>query len=129
MQSEINFVEFCHNKLHVSIQPQDISICHRFPKSENAKIRPMIVHFASRKAYSSMLMATKILNSPELRELRIFVKEHPTKQANILFSKARTVVKEKKLLSAWTKNGRILVKTLECRGSKIVVTGSVCKYC
>ena len=47
MQLEINFVELCHNKLHVSIQPQDISICHRLSKSQNLKIRPMIVRFAS----------------------------------------------------------------------------------
>ena len=97
------------------IRPHDLSICHRLPKKENDKFRPLIVRFSNRKARSKVLAAKKILNSPELRDRCIFVNKHLTRQANTLFKSSRALFQAKKIAGCWTKNDHVTVKRLDGR--------------
>jgi hypothetical protein len=119
-RSESVFTEFCRNKLHVEIQPCDIVACHRIPKSHRMTQRPMVVRFANRRIKMEVLAAKKRLALPENRNEKIYINEHLTKQVSSLFSSARQLVKNKKLDGAWTRNGRLFVKSVPSQGSKIM---------
>lgn len=107
-QSEKVFLDLCTNQLGVSIQPGDISICHRLRKSAKAQFRPLIVRFTSRKTRSLLLSARK-----KLKGSKVFVSEHLTKRTSNLFAAARAKVKDQRLAGAWTKDGRLYVKELD----------------
>ena len=63
-QSEATFLHFCKMELKVTINKQDISICHRLRKSSptDACARPKIVRFSNRGARPEVLAAKANLN-------------------------------------------------------------------
>ena len=46
--------------------------------------------------------------------------EHLTRETSTMFTKARIVVKEKRLYGAWTRNGLLYIKLNESQESKII---------
>ena len=94
-------------KLQVPITSADISIAHRL-KSRNAQEPPpVIIRFATRKARDTMYSARfQLKNLPN----KIFINEDLTQRAAQLFARARQLVKQKVIYSAWTKTGAVFIK-------------------
>ena len=113
---EVIFLNFCASKLGVEVRSEDISACHHhhLPKRVNATNAhpPMIVRFTSRKILFQVLSGRKKLR--ESHE-RIFINKHLIKSTCTIFSAARKLAKEKKVLQAWTNTGYVVVKLLNDR--------------
>ena len=65
----------------------------------------MIVRFSNRRARSEVLAA-----QANLKNSHIYVNEHYTKSAGKLFASARRRVKDKSMVGAWTRNGKLYVR-------------------
>jgi len=123
--TEHRFLQFCNSQLGVSIAATDVSVCHRLPKHARQEYPPVVVRFTNRKARELVLNARKRLRNAECK---IFINEHLTRSAAMLFSDARKLVKGKKILQAWTKNGRVLVKALDNTVSRINTEADLASY-
>lgn len=117
--TEVKFLKLCEKQLGLAIQPSDISICHRLPKSQKQRFPPVIVRFTNRKARTAVLQARKKLRGVDSNAPPVYINEHLTRSAATLFANARKLVKDSKLNRVWTKNGRVLVKTLDGQASYI----------
>lgn len=104
---ELAVIEFCRESLDVNVSSHDISAAHRIRGGGKDKSRPIIVRFASRKVrdevYSSKMKLKGLAD-------KCFISEHLTKAASELFFEARKMLREKKLVSTWTRNGQVLVR-------------------
>jgi len=121
--SEAQFIEFCTNTLNVKVLSSDISVAHRLPKARSATgPRPLIVRFTNRKIRSQILAARKLLRQ---NRSKVFINEHLTKHKSDLFAETRKLQKGKLIASCWTWNGNVYVKTLESKGSKIVMINNM----
>uniref|UniRef100_A0A8D9B0F7 FP protein C-terminal domain-containing protein n=1 Tax=Cacopsylla melanoneura TaxID=428564 RepID=A0A8D9B0F7_9HEMI len=98
----------------------DIQAAHRVP-SQRENSKPIIVKFTNRTKRDEFLVAAKKskLDCSQMdatKELlfsansKIFVNEHLSPDNKKLFYEARKCVREKKIKSARTKNGKILVQ-------------------
>lgn len=107
--TEIKFLTFCDKQLGITVEPSDISICHRLRKSAKQQYPPIIVRFTNRKARNMVLNARKKLKNAEHP---VFINEHLTRSAATLFATARKLAKDGKVSRVWTKNGQVMVKSL-----------------
>lgn len=112
---ETTVVAFLNDKLGVEATVQDISIAHRLKAGPRDKVRPVIVRFVNRKLRNQVLGVKK-----QLKNSTFFVSEHLTKAASQLFFEARKLVRDKKLNSAWTRNGQVVVKLGTTDRGKVV---------
>lgn len=123
--TEQKFLQFCHTELGLDIKTTDISICHRLPKHEKQQYPPVIVRFTNRKSREMVLSARKKLRNADSK---VFINEHLTRATSTLFSNARKLARDKKVSKVWTKNGRVLIKTLEGTISRINSQGDLDSY-
>jgi hypothetical protein len=94
-----------------NVELSDIDRSHRIGKPNSTKPRPIIVKFTSYRTRSTVFKNRSKLKLNGYRD--IYVNEDLTKnRSNILF-KARMLVKAKKLESAWSSDGTILIKVNE----------------
>jgi len=106
--------------LNVEIKPDDIEILHKL-KRKNTKA--VIVKFLSRKVKSRLykqrtkLKDLKISNvfpsyaNATQEEQRIFINENLTDYRRELFLKANNMKKNQIIISAWTMDGKLFMKT------------------
>lgn len=66
-------------------------------------------------------MASTMLRSSSKQTGRIFINEALTHKRAHLYSEARALVKQKKINSCWTFDGRVYVKLLGVNGKKMVI--------
>ena len=104
----------------VNINPEDIEISHKLKRKNS---RPIIVKFLSHKVKSRLYKArTKLKGlkvsdifpsyaTASLQEQRIFINENLTDYRRKLFWKANQKKKDNMIISAWTIDGKIFVKT------------------
>lgn len=104
------FIKLCNNDLGLTIQPCDISICHRLPKAPHQDHPAIIVRFTNRKARMAVLQARKKLRDAKKK---IFINEHLTQRSAKLFASTRTLLKDKRINQTWTRNGQVCVKLLD----------------
>ena len=100
VMTEKAVLDFCQNKLDISIVTQDISIAHCLKKSANStEAPPVIVTFTTRKVRDAVIAARRRLkgSSPP-----IFINEDLTKRSADLSRPARALVKNKTITSTWT---------------------------
>jgi len=116
-ETEQMFLQMCNDKLKLSIDQKDISICHRLPKTDRQEYPPVVVRFTNSKARAAVFGARKKLWNVEGN--KIFINEHLTRQARKLFGYARKLLKERKISQVWTTNGQAFVKKLD--GSKLPI--------
>jgi hypothetical protein len=100
----------------VNLTPDMISVTHRLPSqahpnsastsNQPSKPPPIVVRFA-RKATRIALLA----NRRHLKGKSIVLTEHLTPARAALLKKATALVNTQKLSSAWTQDGKVLVKT------------------
>ena len=105
---EDTVVEFCRNSLNIDLDPRDISSAQRLRKTGKDTARPIMVRFVSLKVRDRVMRAKKVLRTST--DSHEFLSDHLTTEASQLFFEARTLVREKKLASAWTMNGRVYYK-------------------
>ena len=104
----------------VNINPEDIEISHKLKRKNS---RPIIVKFLSHKVKSRLYKArTKLKGlkvsdifpsyaTASLQEQRIFINENLTDYRRKLFWKANQKKKDNMIISAWTIDGKLFVKT------------------
>lgn len=117
-----NVVDLCNNKLGVKLSESDISYAYRIPGSSKNNQRPVVVRFVSRRIRNSILAARRTLKEQSGAN-RIFINEHLTKQNSLIFARARRLVREKVLHSAWTRDGMTFIRLTDSvseKPSKIV---------
>ena len=109
----------------LNLTPNMISVTHRLAPAKpsnnssghNAPTKPppVIVRFVHRSTRHNLLA-----NRKELRGKSVVVTEHLTPFRAQLLKKASSLVSDHKILSAWSQDGKILVKTTQNR--TVVVT-------
>ena len=88
----------------------DIMIAHRLRKSSKETHRPIIVRLANKTIRHNILRSKKILRETRTNDERVFISEHLIRSASNLFFEARKPVRDNKLASAWTMNGKVHCK-------------------
>ena len=123
--SELLFINFCREKLKIEVNPNDISVAHRLarPRGTVSGPHPMIIRFSNRKAKFRVLAARRALRGqPSCKN--IYINEHLTIGVSQLFHKARKLVKDTRIQTAWTTGGKLYIKTLPKDGSRIQLISS-----
>jgi hypothetical protein len=113
-------VKLFNTQLKVPISTADISVAHRLRPKKDDKTAPIIVSFTSLKARDAVYRARRGLK--DYKDHRIYINEDLTRTVVELFRQARELVKEGKLIGAWTAGGVLVVrKSLEsnCRPVKV----------
>jgi regulator of replication initiation timing len=118
-------IRLCRESLGVPVTKDDISVVHRLAsKGGNATSSsssrgpaPIIVRFTRRKTRDEVFKARK-----QLKDARpgVYINEHLTPENASLFKQARMLVKQKKLLSAWTANCSVFVKDSELPDARYI---------
>ena len=106
--------------VNITIKPEDIEISHKL-RRKNSK--PVIVKFLSHKVKTRLYQArTKLKGlkvsdifpsyaNASLQEQRIYINENLTDYRRELFWKANQKKKDNMIISAWTIDGKLFVKT------------------
>ena len=112
--------------LNVAISPEDIEITHHLNRKGVEKgIRPIIVKFISHKAKSKLYKSRAKLKDVRVHQLfpnysaavsskeggRIFINENLTSSRRKVLMKANQMRKDGLLVSCWTLDGKIYIKT------------------
>src|SRR3989442_6432865 len=98
------------NITSVNIQPEDISILHRVARpsassSSATRPQPVVIKFTSRTVRNDVIRHRK-----ELKGKSISITEQLTPLRALILKKANELVTAGKLLSAWSQDGRVLIK-------------------
>lgn len=104
------FLDFCVENLHVSLHDEDLVSCYRLRKpSSSSAPRPVLVKFSSLNAKARIMMEKKRLRNciP-----KVYINDYLINEVGLLFSKARGYVREKRIFSTWTLNGRLFIKRM-----------------
>jgi hypothetical protein len=107
--------------LEVSITPQDVEISHKLKRKGN---KPIIVKFANHKIKSNIYKSRTKLKNIKVSNLfpsataatraagdRIFLHENLTSYRKKIVNRANEMRRDGLLLSVWTLDGKIYVKT------------------
>ena len=122
-------LDLFNSRLGVSVTATDIAVAHRLRKGKADAFRRIIVQFNARKVRDNVLRAKKKLfvarvggsgstsgasntagGPGSVSTGGIFISEHLTRAASLLFFEARRLVKDRKLASAWTYKGLVNFK-------------------
>ena len=124
--TEQSVLKLCQ-ELQVPIAASDISIAHRLKKKPKDQGPPaVIVRFTNRKA-REMVFAAR-LKLKRRQGPPIFINEDLTKCTADLFFKARRLVKDGIIYSAWTSSGTVYIKKtndLSCHPTRILSTNDL----
>src|SRR6218665_3721194 len=102
----------CHERLQINLAESDITDARRIAPSKGNNPGQVLVDFSTKYIRDRIYQArTSFKTSRGSSEPRIFVNENLTKANANLFFAARSLVKNKKLSSAWTMNGYVYVKS------------------
>lgn len=94
-------------EMGLTVHPENIIAAFRMKVGAKDTARPIMVKFSSTKTKESVMRAKKSLRE---KKSQVFISEHLTKAAADRFAKARALVKQKKIVSAWTYNGNVYIK-------------------
>ena len=107
--------------LDVSVEPKDIEICHKLNRKGN---KPIVVKFISHKVKTNLYRARAKLKNVRVSNIfphcssstlvqaeRIFLNENLTSYKKKIMSRANEMRRNDELLSVWSMDGSIYVKT------------------
>ena len=107
--------------LDVSVEPKDIEICHKLNRKGN---KPIIVKFISHKVKTNLYRARAKLKNVRVSNIcphclsstlvqadRIFLNENLTSYRKKIMNRANEMQRNDPLLSDWSMDGSIYVKT------------------
>lgn len=107
--TEKTVLKLFNESMGLNLTATDIAIAHRLKKSSREQFRPIIVRLANKRIRDAILRAKKSLRN-DTHNQNIYISEHITQAASKLLFEARQLVKSKRIASAWTMNGRVLIK-------------------
>lgn len=109
--------DFLNQNLGITVADSDINTVHRLARnigtntgSNTTKPPPILLQFTNRSIRTQVLAKRKLLKGKN-----VLITEHLTAKKSQLLKKASELVTQRKLLSAWSHDGKILGKTLENR--------------
>src|SRR6218665_3562830 len=112
-------LNLCNNHLGLKVSGSDVAYAFRIPANAKGGCRPVIVRFVNRKIWNMVYSSRKSLHdSSKKGSKRIYINEHLTKTNAQLYAKARGLVKEKKIASAWTSGGVVFILQSESLNEK-----------
>ncbi|XP_053390952.1 uncharacterized protein LOC128553796, partial [Mercenaria mercenaria] len=103
----------------------DIDRSHRIGPSKTGKPRDIIVKFTTYRARSNFYRSRFKLKSYGFPG--IFVNEDLTRSRSTLFYQARKLLKERKLLGAWTHDGSVMVRDAGRRIHRVTTESDLAK--
>ena len=111
-------VGLLNSNLGSSLTESDVTSAHRIPRmsvnpnnpASPTHPPPIIIQFTTKKSRNAILTKRK-----ELKEKGISITEHLTVNKSNLLRQANDCVLKKTLESAWSHDGRILIRTLQNR--------------
>ncbi len=104
-----NIVKFAKDVLKLKLKTNDITEIQRMGKKSTTKpSRDLIVKFKKKATCDSFYKERK--RTPESTSPKVYINEHITSYRSNLFYAARKLVKSKKLHSAWSQHGNILIR-------------------
>lgn len=112
---ESTVVNFINTNLNININKDQIASAFRLKKGKKDKVRPTLVCFSSRKIRDEIFANKKVLGDKQ-----IYISEHLTKSASNIFYNARQMKHDKKINSAWTRNGQVYIKLTETSDRKCI---------
>ena len=120
---DLHMISVLNNNLNLSLTTTDISAIHRLPKphpsssttastatSTTIKPPPILIQFANKKTRNAVLLKRK-----ELKGRGFSLTEHLTAKKSTLLHLANEAVKNKRIQSAWSHEGKIIVRTFNNR--------------
>lgn len=104
--------------LKLEFDARDVSMCHRLPRREGQEHPNIIARFISREMKSSWVRAarenrarlTAALLSDTWPSTNIYINDHLTPHNKMVLSRAKRLVREKRLAYVWTSDCRILAR-------------------
>jgi len=128
--TEMSVIKLFTEQLGVPITSSDISVAHRIPRKRDnmngSRPKPAgppltIVKFTNRKAREAVYAARRRLRTTSDDGPHIFINEDLCKSTADLFRRARQLVRQRVLHSAWTSSCTVCVKeTGDSRPKKIL---------
>ena len=114
------------HSIAVDLDIHEIDRSHRVGRARNNRPRDIIVRFFTFRARQKLYKdRTKLRDS---RYAGVFVNEDLTKHTSSILYSARKLVKERRLLSAWSSNGTILIRDNDDNVHKISMESSLDQY-
>src|SRR6218665_3665590 len=107
-------LNLCNNHLGLKVSGSDVAYAFRIPANAKGGCRPVIVRFVNRKIRNMVYSSRKSLLDSSKKDIN----EHLTKTNAQLYAKARGLVKEKKIASAWTSGGVVFIRQSESLNEK-----------
>ena len=120
-EATLAVLELCNTRLGINVAETDISTAFRLQRKGKDKFRPILVKFTTQRVRDMVYMARLSLrnrSSTQQHSALIYINEHLTKQNAQYYAKARSLVNQKKISSAWTSAGYVYVRLLEDQGGK-----------
>ena len=111
-----NMLHLLNTTLGVTIGDQDLIAVHRLPRHSNSTASastrppPVIIQFANKRIRNAILSKRK-----DLKGSKITLTEQLTSTRAALLRKANELAQAKKIQTAWSHDGRVLVRTLADR--------------
>ena len=99
-------VKFFHNN-NITINPQSIAKCHTIGKSAYNRPAKILLQFTTNDYKTELIAQTKLLGTGN----PVYVNEFLTRENARLFYEARKLKRGKQIEGAWTRNGKIFVRS------------------
>lgn len=126
----MDMTNLLNTHLNVSISLADVNLIHRLPRTNTAasasgrpKPPPIIIQFINKQIRNQILANRKLLKGKGFS-----ITEQLTSRKATLLRKASELVTASKLLSAWSHEGKVLVKTLANHTVPITCLAELLQY-
>lgn len=104
-------IQLCKDKLKINIHPLDIDEAFRpKAKGQGQGAGNIIVTLTTKRKKIEIMRTKKILKNYSDGSTNVYINESLTPNKSELFAKTRNLVKRKKIISTWTRDGQIFVK-------------------
>lgn len=104
-------------RLKTTIKKEDIISVFRLPTKDDR--RPVLVKF-SREAVKQGLLKARKNEALELEGKKIYINEHLEKETRIRLAKAKAKGREENWKYVWVKNGKIMARKDDSKGSRFI---------
>lgn len=101
-------IQLCKEKLQFHIHPVDIDDIYRIKQRTPTKPPTIILTLTTKRKKVELMKVKKGLKNSTGEQ--IYINESLTPKKSELFARARSLVKEKKMFNAWTRDGHIYMK-------------------
>lgn len=101
---EQQVILFMNNK-GITINTQDIEVCHPLPRKDKQQPKATLLRFVNRKQKNKVLKQGR-----KLKGTNVYINEHLTKKNSDIARKACFLKKQNKIQATWSSNCKIYIK-------------------